>query len=265
MKKLLLSVAALGCFVAAQAQWTTSGTNVYNTTLGNSVGIGTATPQAKLEVYNSVGAGGTAGNFKLLSRLSTSNHTTGGNIVMQNIWIKRDANGDSWATARFHDALSVDGSYLTPGSDTKTWWERDPWDNIQSWGSGSETHMTIAQGKVGIGTTTPGSYKLAVEGKVGAREVVVTTAPWADHVFAGNYKLRPLSEVARFIEENKHLPEVPTAAEVAKNGNSLAETDALLLKKIEELTLYVIEQHKQLQKVQQENQELKNTVETLRK
>jgi hypothetical protein len=91
-----------------------------------------------------------------------------------------------------------------------------------------------------------------VEGKLGAREVVVTTAPWADYVFAGNYKLRPLSEVARFIQENKHLPEVPTTAEVEKNGNNLAETDALLLKKIEELTLYVIEQNKKIEALEQQ-------------
>ncbi len=116
----------------------------------------------------------------------------------------------------------------------------------------------LSNGRVGIGTTAPGTYKLAVEGKLGAREVVVTTAPWADYVFASNYKLRPLSEVARFIQENKHLPEVPTAAEVAQNGNSLAETDAILLRKIEELTLYLIE-------LKKENEVLKQEVNALKK
>ncbi len=66
------------------------------------------------------------------------------------------------------------------------------------------------------------------------------------------------------MQENKHLPEIPSAAEVEKNGINLGEMDALLLKKIEELTLYVIEQSKQLQELKKENQELKQEVQKLK-
>jgi len=67
-----------------------------------------------------------------------------------------------------------------------------------------------------------------------------------DYVFAPNYALRPLAEVERFVRQNSHLPEVPSAAEVAKDGLALGEMNATLLKKVEELTLYLIEQNKQI-------------------
>ncbi len=102
-------------------------------------------------------------------------------------------------------------------------------------------------GNVGIGTTNPGSYKLAVEGTLGARELVATTAPWADFVFKPSYQLRPLSQVECYIQANGHLPDVPTEEQVAKDGNNLAKTDALLLQKIEELTLYLLQQQKEIE------------------
>ena len=106
-------------------------------------------------------------------------------------------------------------------------------------------------GNVGIGTNNPGSFKLAVEGKLGAREIRVTNAPWADFVFKSNYRLRPLAEVESFIKKNGHLPEVPSEIEITKEGNDLGKTDAVLLQKIEELTLYIIAQEKRMQALEQ--------------
>ena len=124
--------------------------------------------------------------------------------------------------------------------------------------------MRINQlGQVGIGTINVGSYKLAVEGKIGAREVNVTLASWSDFVFFDSYNLRPLSEVETFIQENKPLPDVPSAAMVEKEGVNLGEMDAILLRKIEELTLYVIEQNKKIEEVQKENEFLKERVKDL--
>jgi hypothetical protein len=101
-------------------------------------------------------------------------------------------------------------------------------------------------GNVAIGTTAnTGSYRLAVEGKIGAREVVVTNAAGADFVFKAGYRLRPLSEVEAFIAANGRLPEMPSEADVEKNGAALGETQAKLLQKIEELTLYLIDLKKQ--------------------
>jgi hypothetical protein len=105
----------------------------------------------------------------------------------------------------------------------------------------------MADGSVGIGTNNTGTMKLAVEGTIGARKVVVTqTTPWPDYVFHSNYRLRSLSGVEKYINKNKHLPDVPSAAEIEKSGVDLAATQAVLLRKIEELTLYVIEQGKLL-------------------
>jgi hypothetical protein len=126
--------------------------------------------------------------------------------------------------------------------------------------------LTIGtNGNVGIGTTTPGTFKLAVEGKIGAREVVVTNAAWADYVFDTAYDLRPLSEVESFIKINKHLPEIPSAEEVRTNGHKLGEMDVLLLTKVEELTLYMIEIKKEMQKLERENKNLKGELHELKK
>lgn len=92
---------------------------------------------------------------------------------------------------------------------------------------------------VGIGTQDPGSYRLAVNGKVRAKEIVVETG-WSDYVFDAGYRLPPLREVKEFVEANGHLPDLPSAEEVALNGLSLGESQAVLLRKIEELTLHAI-------------------------
>ncbi|MDN4167078.1 hypothetical protein QWY31_16325 [Cytophagales bacterium LB-30] len=101
--------------------------------------------------------------------------------------------------------------------------------------------------KVGINTTSAsmGNFELAVNGTIRAKEVKVES-DWADFVFEPSYKLRPLSEVEVFIESKGHLPEIPSAAEVANNGVDLGAMDAKLLMKIEELTLYILEQEKRI-------------------
>jgi hypothetical protein len=115
-----------------------------------------------------------------------------------------------------------------------------------------------SSGNIGIGTTNPGSYRLAVEGVIGARQVKVTTSPWADFVFGSDYYLRPLSEVEDFIKQNKHLPDVPTEEEIVREGNDLGKTDAMLLQKIEELTLYLIALKKDIEILKNENRQLKS-------
>lgn len=86
---------------------------------------------------------------------------------------------------------------------------------------------------------------------------VQLSGQWPDYVFSPSYDLKPLSEVSQFIQENNRLPEVPSAKEVEENGLNLGEMDAKLLQKIEELTLYLIEQNKNLKQLQEENNILK--------
>ena len=106
----------------------------------------------------------------------------------------------------------------------------------------------IENGNVGIGTATP-AEKLSVNGKIRAKEIKVELDNWPDYVFAEEHTLTPLVEVETFIKTNKHLPEIPSAAEVTSEGISLGEMNAKLLKKIEELTLHVIQLDKKLKAV----------------
>ncbi len=120
--------------------------------------------------------------------------------------------------------------------------------------------QNTVKGSVAIGTTETGTHKLAVEGSIGAREVVVEVGAWSDFVFDNEYKLKELDEVESFIEQNNHLPDIPSEKEVLKNGVSLGEMNAKLLQKIEELTLYVIEINKEVRILRDENKELKERI-----
>ena len=114
------------------------------------------------------------------------------------------------------------------------------------------SHMVIqSDGNIGIGTISP-SYKLDVAGTLRAREIIVNTTG-ADFVFADDYQLRPLSEVETFIKVNKHLPEIKSAQEMQENGVSVSELQTQLLQKIEELTLYILQQEKRIRELEQVN------------
>ncbi|MEN2401776.1 tail fiber protein [Flavobacterium sp. MC2016-06] len=109
----------------------------------------------------------------------------------------------------------------------------------------------IQNGNVGIGTAIP-DEKLTVKGKIHTQEVKVdllgSLVP--DYVFSNDYKLKSLQEVEEYIKQNNHLPEIPSAKEIEKNGLMLAEMNMTLLKKIEEMTLYMIEQNKRIEKLE---------------
>ncbi|RXK85952.1 hypothetical protein [Filimonas effusa] len=111
--------------------------------------------------------------------------------------------------------------------------------------NGHERMKIEENGNIGIGTEAS-SYKLAVDGTIGARKIKITQEAWPDYVFDSSYQLPSLTHVETFIKANKHLPEVPPATEVKTNGLDLGDNQAILLKKIEELTLYIIQQNKQI-------------------
>lgn len=122
-----------------------------------------------------------------------------------------------------------------------------------------------ANGGTQIGPGTPlstgvaANAQLSVDGLILAKEirVSVSNTHWADYVFDKNYKLTPLPEVDKFIKANKHLPEVPSEAEVKENGIDLSEMNVLLLKKVEEITLHLIDLNKKVEGLVKENEELK--------
>ncbi|MES2653137.1 MAG: hypothetical protein V4663_15455 [Bacteroidota bacterium] len=106
-------------------------------------------------------------------------------------------------------------------------------------------------GNVGIGTLTP-TEKLSVNGNIRAKEIKVETSGWPDYVFNKDYHITPLKELEEYIKINKHLPEIPSAKVAEQEGINLGEMNKLLLKKIEELTIHLIEKNKAI-----ENQELR--------
>jgi len=123
-----------------------------------------------------------------------------------------------------------------------------------------------ADGKVGIGTTDTKGYKLAVNGSVVATSVVVKLyANWPDYVFKKDYQLRPLAEIKSYIDQNQHLPEMPSAKEIATNGQNLGEINQLLTKKVEELTLYLIENNKKQEEQEARLKKLEEQLEALTK
>lgn len=149
-----------------------------------------------------------------------------------------------------------------------------PWDNFQIYTDGYSSYLEangdegglfirsnlggrviFDRGNVGIGTTTP-SHKLSVNGTIKAKEVIVETSGWADDVFAPGYVLLPLDSIEEHIAVKGHLPGIPSATEAAEQGVSVGEMQAALLRKVEELTLYLIETRK-------ENAELRRRLEVL--
>jgi len=118
------------------------------------------------------------------------------------------------------------------------------------------------EGNVGIGTWKP-NEKLAVNGNIRAHEIKVETANWPDYVFDKDYDLPDLGKLKDFVQTNKHLPEVPTAASVEQDGIALGELNKILLKKIEELTLYLIHNDEKMKEYKQLLKEQGNKIEQL--
>lgn len=123
-----------------------------------------------------------------------------------------------------------------------------PWNNLSSW---RELFVVTNNGKVGIGGISNPQNALEVNGTIRAKEIKVETG-WADFVFAPDYNLPSLKDVESHIKAYKHLPGIPTEAEVKKNGVSLGEMNVKLLQKIEELTLYMIQQNKEIESLKLE-------------
>lgn len=140
------------------------------------------------------------------------------------------------------DALTIDVTSFGTNENAV----RSSYFRVRDIGAGNSIPFIIkGNGLVGIGTTNPTSL-LTVAGKIASREVEVTVNAGADFVFESDYNLPSLESVDKFIKQNKHLPEIASAEEMKQNGINLSEMNIRLLQKIEEMTLYMIEQNKQI-------------------
>ena len=221
-----------------------------------------------------------AGN-EVWSKASSLVFNYGGNAAVTHFWNLKGSKGRSVLT------LKSDGNVIIPGKATingvtKIGGHLGVGAGNEVWSSASELFfnyggnasvtyfwnlggksgkpiMTLKKdGTVGIGTKHTFGYQLAVNGVIGAKEIKVeTTSAWPDYVFASDYNLRSLNEVETYIEQNNHLPDIPSQKEVNEKGINLGNMDAKLLQKIEELTLYIIQQNKKIENMQKQINELK--------
>ncbi len=216
------------------------------------------------------------------------NRAGGSNTGFLNFWVKKtnetslyeamriSENGNvGIGTANPTEKLEIQGNTILSGINTKQIYN---WTGVAAFSTGilgSTTNnsrfsistnsagevfsVSYLNGNIGIGTTDTKGYKLAVNGDMIAERVVVKLQTnWPDYVFKKTYGLRPLEQVEQYINQNSHLPEVPSAQEVSDKGIDVGAMNAKLLQKIEELTLYLIEQNKEIKT-------LKNKVEVLEK
>ena len=216
-----------------------------NTLQNGNVGIGVPNPQNKLEI-NAAGLAGInvfgnnssyVGSDINISRVSTAEGVGRGATIQLN-----DVGSSSFNVIQ----NSTGGLQFFNNYNGLGWIER---------------MRLSSNGNVGIVTTDPKSFKLAVNGKIWATEVQVALAiPEPDYVFEETYNLPSLTDIENYIKQNKHLPEVPSACEMEENGINLSEMNMILLKKVEELTLYQIQSIKRIQVLEEELSKLKNKV-----
>jgi hypothetical protein len=292
------------------AQWTTSGSNIYNSNTGN-VGIGTTSPAATLDVNGDLAIKGTVVNsmysipvitdgtyviasgsrvkgtytvnFETGYRIQTvvlvangtqydgnstlsilSNTSYAGSVVMSNFRFAFNSD-NSIIYLLFDIANRNSGALVTVKFDGNGY-------NANygpNWGGTLPASPTtcgvyplvINQGSVSIGTANAKGYQFAVNGSAIATAMTVKlNANWPDYVFKKEYQLQPLIQLQAFIDQNHHLPEMPSEQDVAKDGINLGEMDKLLTKKVEELTLYIIEKD---QKDNQQQQQIDTQKEQL--
>lgn len=201
------------------------------------VGIGVENPAARLDVR-------TAGNSPSDQYgLFVSNPSAGPYAAVE---ITMGSGANSFATLHAQKVNATKGSILI-------------FQTTDVNGNNLPRMVVTESGNVGIGTLETGTFKLAVEGTIGARKVKVTQAnPWPDYVFDSAYKKENLLTLEKYINEHKHLPGVPSADQVKKDGGiELGEMNVKLLEKIEELTLYVIDLKKENEQMKKEIKELK--------
>ncbi|MFD0749239.1 flagellar export protein FliJ [Mucilaginibacter calamicampi] len=303
MRKFFLCILAAVLTLPAFAQWTTSGTDIYNSNTGN-VGVGTNTPPRKLTVSNNGNEGLEIGPGNLVgdpsNAVTSVYYNRNAGAFIDNVQM---ASSHSFAISGVTPSMHINSSgkvgigttspsekltivgnsefkgsapylaltssswsgpaYLQTGVDATGATNGNYFGFLNPAGKGfSFSQYGVVKliidptnGNVGIGTTyVPNDYKLAVNGAAIATSMnVMPSGSWPDFVFLKDYKLPTLAEVKTYIDKNRHLPDMPSANDVHTNGVDLGEMNRLLLKKVEELTLYLIKKDEQVKEQQKIN------------
>jgi len=283
---------ALAAVTETRAQWNINGYDVYYNGPGN-VGIGITAPAGKFQVYGgnaylwglNLGYGTSLGvittdvNFKPISfqingteyaRIHSNGNFGIGTAAPSE---KLEINGSAYTSAESAGFIADAGGQKRVGLMKYFGREAGIWrTSTQKFEigrvdvtalPGTPTLFTTdlyvgGDGNIGIGTNDTKGYRFAVNGDaIFAKVKVKDPMNWPDYVFQKNYLLPPLNEVEQFIQQYQHLPDVPSAPEVQKKGLDLGDNQSVLLKKIEELTLYLIEQDKKLERLEREMDEFK--------
>lgn len=234
------------------------------------IGIGTSTPSNRLSIFSATAS--TSGlQFVRLNNASTASAANGkvlsldasGNVILVNDGVGTSGWGSTGnsgtnpstnflGTADFTDLTfrtnNLERFRLLSNGNLRIGNGTDRGKTFQVYGTGYFSNS------IGIGTDSinDGNYRLFVAQGIRTRKVRVDVAAWPDYVFNDGYELPSLDEVAAFIRQNGHLPEVQPAADVQKEGIDLGDNQALLLRKIEELTLYILKQDRDLQQLKKE-------------
>ena len=225
------------------------------------VGIANAAPTCRLDVTGSSIFGGMVARFKNVSSNYATFFTTQGCAGCYNPLTLANDNGIYFDNGTAGNTPGG-GLVIAPWNNTGGSGMRiDGLTGNVSVGTASAPAKLTVNGNVLIGdpatVTMPAGYKMYVQTGILTEKVkvaLVGTSDWADYVFEKNYELKSLEEVKAFIEKNKHLPGVPSAAELVEQGGiDLAKMDAKLMEKIEELTLYILELHKEIEQLKKEN------------
>ena len=215
------------------------------------IGIGTKTPSAQLHTTGSVRLAGLT-NDSTKTRIVVSD--TSGNLYYRNAATLGGAGG--WMT--------VGNTGTNPASNFIGTTDAQ---RLVFKTNGVETMTILTNGSVGIGTPSmpAGDAKLAVKGTIYAQKVRVTPSGWADYVFKKDYHLPSLAQVERYINEHQHLQGMIPASDVEKRGVDIGDNQVMLLKKIEELTLYLIQQNKRAEEQQKLLQQQQEKIDRLEK